>query len=84
MMDLESGQCHYMLTTGMALMSEGASINYVVSKYAIIDPPPSPFVVFLQSKFGDPRLEINHYVQKIGGLGLDRIKLKWIIGTHDN
>ena len=52
MMDLESGQCHYMLTTGMALMSVGASINYVV--YGDYWPPPSPFVVFLLSKFGDP------------------------------
>ena len=33
-------------------MSVGASINYVV--YGDYWPPPSPFVVFLLSKFGDP------------------------------
>ena len=27
-----------------------------------------------------PHLEIKYYVQKIRGLGLDEIKLKWIIG----
>ena len=30
-------------------------------------------------------LKINYYVQKMGGgLGLNGIKLKWIIGTHGN
>ena len=29
-------------------------------------------------------LRINHYVQKIGGIGLDGIHLKWIIGTDGN
>ena len=29
-------------------------------------------------------LNINYYVQKWGNLGLNGIKLKWIIGTHGN
>ena len=31
-----------------------------------------------------PYLEMNYYVQQIGGLGFNGIKLKGIIGTHGN
>ena len=34
--------------------------------------------------FNSPHPEINYYVQRIEGLGLNGIELKWIIGTHGN